>query len=373
MGTSRRHKNLRKQDFAKRKLKVGKTPLKRDNYTDTSFKARSVTLNQKKTLNSQITESEALKKKLSILRKPTQNKNARKAILTELHDQITEDYDSLASHMDDILKVSAILIIDRSRKIREMNLDLWKALIEKGKTDVFVLHLDPLLLFINSGMTHLAPGIQMDSLKYLDCLLSNSELSPLVVKSYWFKLLKNFMILMNWVHSSDTNGNGKNLIVRETSTELMSKNLSKNRIEELRVLSRLIHVGCIPEKVSVPKEVEVLANAPQIHPYTNLYMMSPRPDPFSALKLFRDIQFHSSTSTISGIKSNGEEANYEQLPTEDLENRSKILCEVFGDGLKEGLNELKKDDNRELANKAISLMNDYGSIHHNYLEANGMA
>jgi pre-rRNA-processing protein IPI1 len=40
MGKSAKAKKEKKKDFAKPKLKVGKTKAKADNFTDTSFKAR---------------------------------------------------------------------------------------------------------------------------------------------------------------------------------------------------------------------------------------------------------------------------------------------------------------------------------------------
>jgi len=40
MGKSAKAKKEKKKDFAKPKLKVGKTKPKADNFTDTSFKAR---------------------------------------------------------------------------------------------------------------------------------------------------------------------------------------------------------------------------------------------------------------------------------------------------------------------------------------------
>ncbi|KZZ96372.1 hypothetical protein AAP_01145 [Ascosphaera apis ARSEF 7405] len=46
MGSSQKRKNEKKKDFQKQKLKVGKTKPKPSNYTDTSFKAKSIVLNQ---------------------------------------------------------------------------------------------------------------------------------------------------------------------------------------------------------------------------------------------------------------------------------------------------------------------------------------
>lgn len=44
MGSSARRKKEKKQDFQKAKLKVGKAKAKADNYTDTSFKAKCMSL-----------------------------------------------------------------------------------------------------------------------------------------------------------------------------------------------------------------------------------------------------------------------------------------------------------------------------------------
>lgn len=368
MGSSNRHKKQKQKDFAKRKLKVGKLAPRRANQTDASFKVRSISLNQRKTLSSNETDDEAFKKKLSILKKPTTNLNSRKAIMSEILHDISTQRDGLSGHMDEILKVSALLIIDRSRTMREMNLDLWSKLIELGGTDGFVLHLNTFLLFVNSAMTHLVPAIRKDSIKYLNCLLSDERISPFVVKSSWFKLLRNFMILMNWTSKADDSGKGKTIVVRESSSELMSKNLSKSRVEEITVLSRIIRLGCLNPvgKDGKPKEESSL----QIHPFTSLYMIPEEPNPYSALKLFTEIHFSSNLSAFSGTSANKSGGiDYEELSTEDRENRIKMLCEVFGDGLEEGLKELSKEDNRVLAGKSKALLGDYQSIKKEYLLA----
>lgn len=44
MAKSAKHKRERKKDFQKVKLKVGKTKAKADNFTDTSFKARCMSM-----------------------------------------------------------------------------------------------------------------------------------------------------------------------------------------------------------------------------------------------------------------------------------------------------------------------------------------
>lgn len=44
MGSSAKRKKEKKKDFAKPKLKVGKTKPKAANYTDTSFKAKCMTI-----------------------------------------------------------------------------------------------------------------------------------------------------------------------------------------------------------------------------------------------------------------------------------------------------------------------------------------
>ncbi len=366
MGSSNRHKKLKQKDFSKRKLKVGKLAPRRANQTDASFKVKSVSLNQRRTLAPNETDDEAFKKKLSIMKKSTTNLNSRKAIMSELLHDVSTQRDSLTGHMDEILKVSSLLIIDRSRTMREMNLDLWNKLIELDETAGFVLHLNTFLLFINSAMTHLVPAIRKDSIKYLSCLLSNEQISPLVVKSSWFKLLRNFMILMNWTSKANDSGRGKGIVVRESSSELMSKDLSKSRVEEITVLARMIRIGCLNPVKKDGKLQE--GSTLQVHPLTSLYMIPTEPNPYSALKLFTEIHFSSNLSAFRGTtsdKSGG--TDYEELSTEDRENRVRMLCEVFGDGLEEGLKELSKEENRVLAGKSKSLLSDYQSIKKEYI------
>ncbi|QPG75027.1 hypothetical protein FOA43_002367 [Brettanomyces nanus] len=360
MGTSNRHKKQKQTDFTKRKLRVGKTARQKDNFTDTSFKAKSISLNQKKILSPSLNEEGALKKKLSILRKSTQNLNSRKEILAELLNALIKHYDSVSSHMDEILKISNILILDRSRKIREMNLELWKYLVDNGKISILILHLDTLLLFINSGMTHLSNGVRLDSLKYLDCLLSNTELSDLIVKSDWFKLLKNFMILMNW---TTDNNNGKNLVVREGSSQLLEKDLARDRINELKVLEKLLLAGCTDHtqynENGNGNPHQLSYNNIQIHAYTKYYMLPDKPNPYGGLKLFTEIK------KIGSMES----GDFQSVSTDDMVNRIKVLCEAFGDGLQKGLTELSKEENRELANKASNLITEYDRIRKEYISA----
>ncbi|VEU22276.1 DEKNAAC103299 [Brettanomyces naardenensis] len=341
MGTSKRHRKQKQKDFAKTKLKVGKTPAQKSNFTDTSFKAKSITLNQRGGSSS---SSESLKKKLSILRKPTQNLSSRQVILEELVEDLSKHYGRFSGHLDEVLKVSSLLLLDRSRKIRKLNLEIWRLLVDTGRINILTLHLETLLLFVNSGMTHLNSGIRLDSLKYLECLLSSQELAELVVKSNWTKLLKNFMILMNWT-SGGSDGKSKNLVVREGSSELMQKDLAKDRIEEIRVLRRLIEVGVKGEEVKDGGDDD---DRCQIHAYTKYYMISEKPNVFRGLRLFE------------GIRVGGDGETY--VSTDDAESRIKVICEVFGEGLMEGLVEMEKEESRELVSVAGGLRGLVGQL-----------
>lgn len=348
MGGSKRHRKNKQKDFAKAKLRVGKKAPGRQNLTDTTFKAKNITLNQKKIGG--LDSAEALKRKLSILRKPTQNLNSRKEIMMELVEGLDKHYDGYVGDMDDILKVSNILVLDRSRKMRELNLNLWKWLVESGKISLLTLHLNELLLFVNSAMTHLSPGVRTDSIKSLACLLSSPELADLTVKSSWYKLLHNFMILMNW--STDKSGKTqKNLVIREDSADLEQKDLVKIRIDQLKVLGDLIHIGCFEEPTKESKADQTV----QIHPLVRCYMIPTKPEPFRSLRLFTDVTF-------------GVATDLETVATDDLANRRKVLLEGFGEGLEGGLRELQGEDNKELANRASALLQDIGLVREEYTD-----
>lgn len=231
---SKRKQKLKKADFQKTKLKVGKTAPKPKNYTDTSFTAKIISIkDQHLTLAADKTASPAYyRKRLSLLRH--HNSNIRKETLEQFQREVPSLIKS--NIMTSLLRQAIPLMCDPMGPVRDAVLGLLKTI---GDTDrqALVLHCNLLVLYIHMAMTHITPGIQAQSTGFLRCLLDYCGMD--IVRQGWVKLLNGNLTVLGWGGpGKSTSGGGGSVVLP------VRKRDSKYARAHLDGLRELIRYGC---------------------------------------------------------------------------------------------------------------------------------
>ncbi|KAI9367271.1 Rix1 complex component, partial [Aspergillus egyptiacus] len=178
----------------KPKLKVGKAKAKPDNFTDTSFKSKSITLNQQSLkLNAPSTSSQ-FAHHLSLL--SSKSDAQRRDSLAHLTTSITSRpvTSPLPQPVSLILPSLLPLILDANAGVRSNLLKLLRALPEADIQD----HVSQLLPYIRAGMTHLAADIRLSSIEVLDWLVSVAGEEVVSAPGGWVKTLNCFLSVLGW-------------------------------------------------------------------------------------------------------------------------------------------------------------------------------
>lgn len=163
---SKRKKTEKQKDFAKKKLKVGKTAAKADNHTDTSFTAKTISLpNQSLNKKNAPVKSSSLSNNtnvtkladvdlthhLSLLKH--HSLTTRKEVLTYIETHLPTNSPSTYKQ---IIQSCVPLISDESLSTRLLLVQLFNA-CAKARPGLLDLHIKTLILFIHSAMTNIQP------------------------------------------------------------------------------------------------------------------------------------------------------------------------------------------------------------------------
>ena len=201
MGSSAKKKKEKKKDFQKPKLKVGKAAPKAANSTNTSFKSKSIQINQK--INSDApSTSEQILHHVSLL--SSRIESQRKESLAFLSGAIANrnGEESLPVSVQDLLLKGMPLLLDSSSAVRSELLRLLKVLSPRSIGD----YGDLLLPYIRAGMTHLSAEIRRAA---LDALSNISEIAGKELVSAsggWTKTLQCLETILGFKDFKDGDG-----------------------------------------------------------------------------------------------------------------------------------------------------------------------
>lgn len=319
MGSTRKSK-LKKKDFVKPKLKVGKSTTAA-NATNTEFKAKRITLSRT-SLNSSTDDNYS--RKLSLLKKSTTNVNSRQEILTEIVSSLQKNQDL---PIDAILSTIRILFVDQSKKVRSLARESLSLIIKSNENLVSLNH-DSLMLFLYSAMTHLKPTIRSDSIHILQLIFSNDNLRALTLSNHWIRLWNNLLVLLNWKSENKSYVDANDF-----------NNYTEMRVAQLSFIKSLLLQGIHfnDEKLSKPSI--------QQHDLTHAYLTNP---PLTLFKPTTD-----SESTI------------------DVNDRVRSFVEIFSPTVTAGINDLVNVDNKQIstaANAIIHPLSEYNTIYSNIVD-----
>ncbi|KKK25101.1 hypothetical protein AOCH_003285 [Aspergillus ochraceoroseus] len=194
MGASQKRKKEKQKDFQKPKLKVGKAKAKPDNFTDTSFKSKSIVLNQQSLKLNAPTANAQFTHHLSLL--SSKSDAQRRDSIAHLTTSITaRPVDSpLPQPVSMILPAVLPLILDANSGVRTQLLKLLRSLPESDVQD----HVIQLLPYIRAGMTHLAADIRLSAIEILSWLLHVAGAEVVSSAGGWVKTLNCFLSLLGW-------------------------------------------------------------------------------------------------------------------------------------------------------------------------------
>ncbi|KAI1955124.1 rRNA processing protein [Ophidiomyces ophidiicola] len=194
MGSSQKRKKEKKKDFQKPKLKVGKARPQASNFTDTSFKARSIVLNQQSLSTTAPSATAQFSHSLSLLnsKSDTQRKEALANLATAISSRPVNS--PLPQPVSVILPSLVPLVLDGSNGVRTQLVKLLKVL---PAADIEG-HASFLLPYIRAGMTHLAADIRLSAIDILSWLLSVTGQEVVACAGGWIKTLNCFLSILGW-------------------------------------------------------------------------------------------------------------------------------------------------------------------------------
>ncbi|PWA02883.1 hypothetical protein BB558_000972 [Smittium angustum] len=229
--TSKKKKLQKNLDFQKVKLKLGKKKPVADNFTDTSFKSKSITLlSQNITDNNDLNVLEYSKKLFADLLTKSKHYSSvvRKDSVLGLLDLAKNHPVIIKSDLEKLINVTCKNIIDNEHEVRRINLDLIKKLyeiFEKNEISVFV---DLHVAFAVTGMSHIQDDIREDSLKIMTILVENA---PEIVRSHGNKIIPVYYSLIQASSGKKTEnekvGSVKTMIISQTTRHEILFSLSQ--------------------------------------------------------------------------------------------------------------------------------------------------
>lgn len=236
MGSSAKKKKEKKKDFQKTKLKVGKTAPKAANSTNTSFKAKRISVNQQIHLAAP-SSSEQILHHTSLLssRSDSQRKESLAYLTTILYDK--QNVDNFPMSIKDLLDKMMPLLLDSSAGVRSEFLKAFQALPVQTVSD----YVDSILLFIRAGMTHLSIEVQLIAHDTLAYALSVSAKAVVSASGGWTKTLQSFEANLSFKTSSANDG----WSVNKTGFKQDAKSVART----LQVLEKFLAAGLQTDSV----------------------------------------------------------------------------------------------------------------------------
>jgi len=321
MGASAKRKKEKKADFVKPKLKVGKTAPKAANSTSTSFKAKSIVLNQTSLSSSAPTSAALFTHQLSLLssKQDTQRKDALQSLTNSLSGLPPDS--PLPQPAIIIIHKARPLLIDPSKSIRENTLKLLRALpaaeIAPNAAEI--------LIYIHIGMTHMSAAIRESILDVLSYLTEVAGPETVSCPGGWVKTLRRFMAVLNWSSQTTAEGSTANEKDKWTSTSSSKPADAKLRAKTMTVLALFLAKGLRTplEEAGAGLAVQAARMWPMWH--TGAHFIGRKANPYGYLNLFGAVR------------------DEEGEMYDDAESRAEVYEELFHEGVVKGMKAGKRE------------------------------
>ncbi|KAF2091173.1 hypothetical protein K490DRAFT_71400 [Saccharata proteae CBS 121410] len=283
MGSSAKRKKEKQKDFQKPKLKVGKAKPKAANFTDTSFKAKSIVVTQQSLSVAAPSSTSTFSHNLSLLthKSDTQRKDSLSHLTTAVSSARAHN-EPLPMPTSVIIPKMLHLIYDNSNGVRQQ---LLKFLQTLPSADVAA-HAEELLRRTRAGMTSLSTDIRMSSLEILDWLLRTAPSSTVGCAGGWIHTLKCLTSLLGWKDPSANSSFQKwstTAYAGSTSSKDTDK-LKKLRVKQLSSLAAFLKAGLVQHAEASEEAQHALAvSASSWFPLHHGYLHAANNQPPNAL------------------------------------------------------------------------------------------
>ncbi|KAI0019897.1 Rix1 complex component, partial [Xylariomycetidae sp. FL0641] len=271
MGSSAKKKKEKKKDFQKPQLKVGKAKPKASNFTDTSFRSKSIVLQQ------QLSEhapdlADRFKHNLSLTSSRTDTQ--RRDALSYLAGQLSTNPPTNPVGNSTLLQKILPLMADSSGSVRNQLLKLLRHL----PADEVRPHVERIMLYIRGTMTHISQEIKDDGLNYMEWLLDVAGEDVVSSAGCWVKPLKDFMSVLGWSVRTTPTLAAKSGWTSAPRTTFGAKKYGQSFPRQMLVLSKLLEFGF---------KTETSASWSPNDLFNNINSVPQTPDPFGYLGLFK--------------------------------------------------------------------------------------
>ncbi|GAB5593023.1 rRNA processing protein [Umbelopsis nana] len=197
MPNARKKKQAKNEDFKKTRLKVGKKKAVADNFTDTSFKSKTISLpNQSITEDKSnlLTNSRNLTLSALLTQMRHYSANTRKEAIQGVQDMCEKHPGIISASLSAIVNASLKILVDEDRDVRKALLEFLKSSLPNlDKTEILPF-LSLLTIYTCSAITHIYEDVRADANKFMDLWI---ELAPeFIVSRYWDKVLGNYISLV---------------------------------------------------------------------------------------------------------------------------------------------------------------------------------
>lgn len=333
---SKKKKAEKKKDFQKTRLRVGKTAARPDNYTDTSFTAKSISLpNQtiakpKLAISTSVdTEGDVdLSHHLQLVKH--HSSSTRKEVLAFIEAHLPAN----SASYKQILTVTISLLTDQSESVRSAFVSLLAACADR-QPGFLQLHMRSLILYIHSAMSHIRSEVRTTSTQALNILVTKAPQA--LVTGFLVKTLRGFFSLLSWTISDDK----KAVSLSVNTTASLGGVSKKTRARHLSVLARLLEAALFNS--GTEDSAIDWSKCSVVHLQTAQFMLPLSPQVFAQLKLFVDELPSQNIRSSAAGNDVYTLSDVDEISTEDLETRRKIIYDVFLAPLRKNLNSTNQD------------------------------
>lgn len=187
----------KRKDFAKTKLKVGKSKLAPSNQTDTSFTSKKVVV-PRQSVNREPSARQENTLEHSLALVMHKNPDIRKDALLQLISYLSAHPPNVSTVLTPLMKCLIPLILDDSAAVRRTLHELFSKVLGNLQKGVLVAHTRLMLLYITSAMSHITPSIRADSSQFLAWAIDHTDAIEIIVTSQLDKFMATFSNLFGW-------------------------------------------------------------------------------------------------------------------------------------------------------------------------------
>ncbi|KAI9656639.1 MAG: rRNA processing protein [Alyxoria varia] len=308
----------RRPSLLKPKLKVGKARPKPSNFTDTSFKAKSIVINKQSISINAPSSSNQFSHHVSMLRSKSDSQRAESLAYLTNAISIRPQRSSLPESIATLLPKVQPLLLDPSSNVRNRLLKFLKCL-QPGEARG---HVEKLILYVHVGMTHLAAELRLFSIEVLEWLLGIAPHEVVSSAGGWVKTLDCFISLLKWHdHTKQASLSGWSSYGGSSSRPDSEKKALVRHLSALRIF---LEKGMLLAQEDVSSEgLHVGLRFLLIHVRPNL--IPERANAFARINLF------------------GEQSDPDHAMLEEKEDRQRIFADRYEPTFRRGIKQIKSE------------------------------